>query len=441
MVQNRIARGEHGDVKVKQQRDGTWLARVQVRDIDGRVRSVRVSDRTKGAATRRLERRLKDRVDPTMTGVTPDTTIEALANVWLQHRKDHGKVRTKGPLAPQTLATYNAEIVHVIVPAIGQVRIKEANVPFLDRLFADVEHGRKHGRYAARPEGRSTRQLRVVLGSMLSLAVSHGALPANPMRDASKSAREPRTEVEYLTVDQALHLRFRVRRSSARIDGRRMPNLDLEEFVDLLLGTGCREGEGLAIRPIDLSGLGGSTPILHVCGTLIEPRKGYVEKLHRQDTTKTREDRRLILPDGVVAMLQERMRRVPPEGPDAPIFATRTGNWISPSNMRTRLRRAVERTVAHGLPQDQELEGTTLHTLRRTVGTLLTHDVSLDAAREQLGHRDPSITYQHYVGRRTVAPDVREALALLLAPLDTDPSTQPTAVIEMTSTRRPASAA
>jgi integrase len=150
---------------------------------------------------------------------------------------------------------------------------------------------------------------------------------------------------------------------------------------------------------------------------LVEPRKGYVEKLHRQDTTKTREDRRLILPDAVAAMLQERMRRLPPSAPDAPIFATGSGNWISPSNIRTRLRRAIERAVEVGLPIDKELDGTTPHTLRRTVGTLLAHEVSLDAAREQLGHRDPSVTYQHYVGKRPVAPDVRGTLDLLLAPL------------------------
>jgi integrase len=196
-----------------------------------------------------------------------------------------------------------------------------------------------------------------------------------------------------------------------------MPNLDLEEFVDLLLGTGCREGEGLAIRPIDLTDLTGPTPILHVRGTLIEPLKGYVEKLHRQDATKNREDRRLILPDAVAAMLQVRMRRIPPAGPEAPIFASRTGNWLSPSNMRTRLRQAVERAVANGQPLDKELNGTTLHTVRRTVGTLLAHEVSLDAAREQLGHRDPSVTYQHYVGKRPLAPDVRGTLDMLLAPL------------------------
>jgi integrase len=417
MAQDRIPRGNHRAIVVRQQPDGRWLARTQVRDLDGRIRSIRVTERTKGAASRKLERRLGDRADPSIVGVTPEMTFETLALLWLQFRRDHGKVHAKGKLAPQTLAIYASEIQNVIIPAIGLVRVREANVPFLDRLFADVEHGRKHGAYATRPNGRSTRQLRVVLNGMLSLAVSHGALAGNPMRDAARSSREARSEVEFLTVEQATHLRQRVRRESVRISGKRMPNRDLEEFIDLLLGTGCREGEGLAIRAVDLIDLHGDVPMLAVCGTLIEPRKGYVEKLHRQDTTKTREDRTLILPRHVAAMLQDRIERNPPRTNQSPIFASRTGNWLSPANMRTRLRKALERVVANGTELDLAVEGTTLHTLRRTVGTLLAHEVSLDAAREQLGHRDPSVTYQHYVGKRSVAPDVRPTLDLLLAPL------------------------
>jgi integrase len=328
----------------------------------------------------------------------------------VQHRRDHGKVKTKGPLAPQTLATYQTDIDQVIIPAIGQVQVREATVPFLDRVFADVEHGRRHGNYKARTGGRSTRQLRVVLGGMLGLAVSHGALAGNPIRDVSQSARQPNPEVRYLTVEQAQHLRRRVRRSSMRVPDRRMPNPDLEEFVDLLLGTGCREGEGLAIRPVDLADLDGPTPTLHICGTVIEPRKGYVHELHRQNRTKTGDDRRLILPAAVAQMLQERMRRTPPRDPESPIFATGTGNWILPANMRTRLRTALNRAAEQADPLDEALAGTTLHTLRRTVGTLIAHEVSLDAARDQLGHRDPSITYRHYVGKRHTAPDLRPTL-------------------------------
>lgn len=57
------------------------------------------------------------------------------------------------------------------------------------------------------------------------------------------------------------------------------------------------------------------------------------------------------------------------------------------------------------------------HHLRRTVGTLITHEVGLDAAREQLGHSDGSTTYQHYVGKREVAPDVRPTLDVFFSAL------------------------
>lgn len=421
MPQVRIPRGGHGDIIVKQLPDGRWSARVQVRDIDGRIRSVRATAKTKSATTRLLERRLEERVDPSIAGITGDTTFEDLAALWLQHRKDHGKVKTKGLLAPQTLATYQTDIDQVIIPAIGQVRVREATIPLLDRLFADVEHGRKHGNYPARTGGRSTRQLRVVLGGMLALAVAHGALPANPIRDVSQSSRQPNPEVKYLTIVQARHLRKRVRRISMRVPDRRMPNHDLEEFVDLLLGTGCREGEALAIRPVDLTDLDGPLPTLHICGTVIEPRKGYVDQLHRQNRTKTGDERRLILPDAVASMLRERIQRTPPSSPESPIFATGTGNWVSPANLRTRLRAALARTSEQPHPLDAALVGTTLHTLRRTVGTLIAHEVSLDAARDQLGHRDPSITYRHYVGKRLVAPDLRSTLNQFFAPALDEP--------------------
>ena len=352
MAQNRIPRGEHGDIVVSKSPDGTWRARAQVRDLDGRIRSVRTTAATKSGAKRRLDHLLTTRVGAATTGgVTAATTFESLAALWLEHRSDHGKTRSDGPLAAQTLAAYDAAIRLMVVPAIGRVQVRETNVILLDRLFADIEHGRPHGAYPEQPGGRSTRQLRAVLSGMLGLAVAHGALAANPMRDTAATSRGKAREVQYLTPAQARHLRTRVRRDTARIPGRRMPNHDLEHFVDLLLGTGCREGEGLAIRPLDLLDFDTETPKLHVRGTLIEPRAGFVDRLYRQDTTKNHEDRILILPDTVADMLRHLLDRTPPLAPDQPVFASRTGNWLSPANLRTRLRQAIQRAVAQGTPR------------------------------------------------------------------------------------------
>ncbi len=66
--------------------------------------------------------------------------------------------------------------------------------------------------------------------------------------------------------------------------------------------------------------------------------------------------------------------------------------------------------AAHRDEHDSLLRGISPHTLRRSVGTLVAHQRGLDAARDLLGHSDPSVTFRHYTGRRKVAPDVRDLL-------------------------------
>jgi len=89
------------------------------------------------------------------------------------------------------------------------------------------------------------------------------------------------------------------------------------------------------------------------------------------------------------------------------VFASARGAWLWPNNVRTRLRSAFAETPYAGLEP---------HTLRRTVGTLLTHEAGVDVARDLLGHSDPSVTFQHYTGPRRIAPDVRHLLDRFFVP-------------------------
>lgn len=194
-----------------------------------------------------------------------------------------------------------------------------------------------------------------------------------------------------LTVASAHRLRSLIDPSTQRIPGYRGPNPDLFEVCDTLLGTGARIGECLALRWSDLT-LTDSKPLARICGTLVEQGKGFVERLHRQDLTKSGTDRTLVVPDHVVELLLARRRRTKSRRGEGPVFASRNGAWLWPNNLRTRLR--------HATRGDFEFDGTTPHTMRRTVGTLIAHEAGLDAARDVLGHSDPSVTYQSYVAPR-----------------------------------------
>jgi integrase len=384
----RLAPGEHGDPWIVALPNGRYRAVVRVRDRDGRVREVTATADTKGGAKRALLRKLKGRSTTTSFGVTSNTSIEQLGGFWLEHRARTGNARSRRHLAPQTLAIYQGALRSVLEPAIGGLRIGEASVGLLEAVFADLDES-----------GISTAHARSVLNQMLTLAVRHGALEANPMALVTLPVRK-QEGVAALDVATARELRRIVHAKAEGKPGRRKPTPDLRDFIDVGLGTGCRIGEILALNWSRLD-LDCSVPTAQIDGTLVEPRTGYVARLHRQDWTKSRSVRKLILPAYVADLLRERRDKAGVLAPDSPVFASPSQTWLWPNNIRTRLRAAIAGTI---------LEGATPHTLRRTVGTLVAHEVGLDAAREQLGHSDPSLTWRSYVAARPVAPDLRKIL-------------------------------
>ena len=86
---------------------------------------------------------------------------------------------------------------------------------------------------------------------------------------------------------------------------------DLHDVVLVLLGTGMRIGEALALEWTDLD-LHADIPYVRVDATLVEPRRDaatgqvFVAGLHRQPMTKTGAARTIALPCAVVEMLNRR---------------------------------------------------------------------------------------------------------------------------------------
>ena len=405
--------GEVGAIWVRQVTSAPaeqWLAAVWVRDLDGRRRLVKARRPSRRQAQVALEERLEQRRPLGFRGAEPDMTVKELGEYWMRRRREEardfstesGRVQDIGAVSPQTLAGYQSALSHIINPHLGGLRLIEARTGVVDEALTRVDLS-----------GRTTRVARSVLAQMFAMAVRHDALTVNPMREVRGAPRRRRA-VQALSVEQArdlleltrLHRDGVARDSRGLLRGGTRRTSDLHDVVLVLLGTGMRIGEALAMRWTDVD-LDADIPCMRVAATMVEPRRDaatgqvFVAELHRQPMTKTGATRSIALPRGVIEMLKRRRPREPARFERQPVFPHSGGGFLWPNNVRTKLRGVVA-----GTP----LAGVSPHTLRRTVGTLVAHSAGLDAARDVLGHRDPSVTARHYVAETGCVIDVREVL-------------------------------
>ena len=402
--------GTSGAPWTRKQQSGRWTAAAWVRDANGSKRQVSASGVSKGAALRNLQRKLETRAQPGSHGVQPNWTVSETGQHWWHRAGKVGAARGRGQLKPQTLAAYDSELRRVIGPMIGGLRLSEITVPLLEAAFSDLEDS-----------GMSTAQARSVINQVFALAVRDGAMKVNPLPLISLPPREPR-EVEILDIGEVRLLRRITHPDFGRRAGARAPNRDLHDVVTVLAGTGARIGEALALRHQDVD-LDSSVPTVTISGTMVEPRRKpksmwadpdvpewYVETYTRQPTTKTNQVRTLVLPARVAEQLQERRANSRFTEPHHPLLASGRGQHLWAANIRTRLRARIA--------DHPTLVGTTPHTLRRTVASLVAYAHGLDAARHQLGHVVVTGALAHYVAPRREVPDYTEVIDQLFAESD-----------------------
>jgi integrase len=217
---------------------------------DGNTRRVTATGPSKAAAERALRDVLGTRTAPAGELLTAETRLIDLANLWITGLEAEGRIEQT------TINEYRRVLDNLVLPIVGGLKLREATTGRLDRLLLRLR------------DQSVNRQLKakVVLGAMLDLAVRHDAIPTNPVRGTSRIHRH-KQETKALRVEDLIEIRAAVRRwVNADRPGPRATG-DMADIIDLMLATGCRIGEILALRWSDLE-LDGELPILTVSGTI-----------------------------------------------------------------------------------------------------------------------------------------------------------------------------
>jgi integrase len=378
VARRRIAIGSYGELHYEA-RAGVVRARTRVRDRDGVLRKVSASGASREAARRRLLEDIRERFETgtggAVKGITPHTKISVLADEWIKECEMR-------ELKTRSLRIYRDSVRLHIKPYMGGWLVHEATTGAVDRVLK--EH---------RDSGRDTSALRKHLNQMFALAVRHDALSSNPVTNVAKIQRK-KQKVRVLE-DTAQVAEIRAIIANWENGDRPGPKAtrDLRDMVLLLMSTGARIGEALALRWQDINLLA-ERPYLRITGTIVQ-EKG-VGTFRQEEGKSEKATRPLEVPPTVVTMLLER-QMMQGHSPIDAVFPSRVGTWTPYSTMYRRWNDATDGT---------KYEWVTFKTFRKQVGTLIAREFGAKVAKEQLGHANEVTTETFYIAQSVDAPKV-----------------------------------
>jgi integrase len=390
MARPRTPIGTFGEIEFTNLPNGNVRARVRFRDHDGQVRRVEASDSTRKMAEHRLKEKLAQRSGSSrgIGELTPDSSFTQLVEVWL------GDLDLEGKIAPSTRALYERNVRQLVMPAFEHFSLREITVSRVDQFIKAL---------ATKKSYSTAKQARTVLSLALGLAVRYEAIAKNPVRDTVR-LRKPPSQAMALTMEQveAIRVATRVWRRDAGLSGPK-PDGQLEQTIEVMLGTSARIGEVLAIRKRDVD-VTVSPATVRICGTIVSP-KG--QPTHRQHHPKTMKSTRTVsVPSFAAEVLRQRLVVVAEQSPEHLLFFSRNHTPLTTNNIRRRLRAVLD---------EAGIEGVTPHSFRRTVATVIDRAGGADLAAEMLGHTSSEITKQHYIEPEEkvnpVTAEILEALA------------------------------
>lgn len=382
MERKQRKRRGRGEGSVYQRQDGLWIASISLGyDADGKRQRLVVAGTTKTEALENLDKKKAE----ARVGSLPDAgglTVGQLLDRWLESSKATTETRTHEERF--------RVVKNHLKPRVGGLKLSKVNALHVESLYADMAR-----------DGVGMETIRNV-GKLLGIAFAHACtlklIPFSPVA-VIKKPKPSKRHMLFLTADQVKIL----------LDAAK--GQPCYPLLILALATGCRQGELLALTWDDIDLTKG---MLTVRRALSGTDSGF--QLKEPKTPSSR--RTIALPDLAVSVLTKHKADALKAGLlDAPVFCTKSGNWLSRPNVLRALRAVIQRANTPagkinkgGRPkqgQEKPKEVVELlklipaklrfHDLRHTVASiLLSQGQSVRAVSQRLGHSNAALPLRVY---------------------------------------------
>lgn len=375
-----MALGTFRNITVTKKPDGLFQARGRIRLRTGVIshmaRTATNEDAARNLLFAALQAKLAEVEESEYDG---RTTFAEMAEKYLALAEEEG-------WASSTVYMYRHHLKETLIPELGGLAVNEITVVMLENMFKRLrtKKGKKY-------KPASLRNIRAPLSGVMGEAVRIGAIASNPV-SAMRDIRGRADRAEALSDVQIELLLSWAKEDKLSHDH------DLPDFIAFMLNTGCRIGEALALRwtNVDMA-----ASQIHIRENIINLGKIEVRPGKTAAAVRT-----IYMSDGLFGIMFRRRQDLDlPD--DAPVFASATGGFRSPHNMRRALRRLY---AAH--PAELGWIKQPTHVFRKTVATRMAGDSSVSDQQlaDFLGHEDISTTQKSYIQRNKPSRTAAAAL-------------------------------
>lgn len=349
---------------------GRRVASTRVRDHDGKLRRVTATAGSAAAATAPLKERILERPASASSGLLDSTSpFTALANLWLADLEGR-------KVADGTRDRFQDTLRLHVLPFFENFALNEITTSRVE-WFLKGEMAASYAR---------ARSARTLLNLLFDYAMRHDVMGRNPVAGTSALSK-PKGKPQALTLGQVAAIREAAAtwRTEPGLPGPK-PDGNVRDLIELLLTTGMRPGEGLAVMPCDVTD-GPLGMVIEVTGTVVQCKRMGA---YRQSHPKTDASRRFIPVAEFAAEVVRRRMAGASGDPERTIFANRKGGVLSPPNVCRTFREFLELAALGD-------SGISLRWYRRTTATVVARAMVADAAAGFLGHTSTAVTEGYYI--------------------------------------------